>query len=230
MSTRARIESLGWTPVKGTTWHQESRLEVTVDGITADRRWTPVTRDLRAVKATDVPQLAGLRVDLAELPGPGEDLACPETRTVMYYDRPFTATVHGGPVAERISDVVGQPVWLAHTTGAVGFIWSSPVSVLLRSELDEPDQPLPADTGRYRPNIVLDDRAVPLTLHPGATLELPGGVVLAAERELDRCLVINHHPVTGIQDANLLKRLRPGVLLGWGCRVLRPGALQITPS
>ncbi|MEL4358134.1 MULTISPECIES: MOSC domain-containing protein [unclassified Luteococcus] len=228
MRQQAIVESLGWTPVKGTSWHAASRLEVGVDGIEQDRRWTPITRDLRAVKATDVPQLAGLRVEPAQLPGVGEDLVFPRPRTVRYYHRPFTAWVHDGPLARRIGAVVGEPVWLAHTTGPAGFIWSSPVSLLLRSELAHPTEPLPDDTARYRPNIVLNDREAPLSLRPGARIELPDGVLLEAERELDRCLVINHHPVTGARDANLLKRLRPGVLLGWGCRVLRPGTVHTT--
>lgn len=46
------------------------------------------------------------------------------------------------------------------------------------------------------------------------------------ERELDRCLVVNHDPVTGEHDEDLLHRLRPGVLLGHGARVQSGGRLR----
>lgn len=216
------ISALGWTPVKGCTWLTANSLEVTSHGIEQDRRWTPVTRDLRAVKATDVPELAGLRLTPEDLPGPDEHLVFPGARTVHYYDRPFEAMVHDGPTAERISQWVREPVWLAHTTGLTGFIWSSPVSVLLLSELAAAG--LPTDTDRYRANVVLDDLPAPLPLTVGQRLEL-GEVTLEVERPLDRCRVIDHNPVDGHRDQHLLPRLRDGLLLGWGCRVLRPGTL-----
>lgn len=49
---------------------------------------------------------------------------------------------------------------------------------------------------------------------------------LVVERELDRCLVVNHDPVTGEHDEDLLHRLRPGVLLGHGARVQSGGRLR----
>lgn len=222
MHTSPRISALGWTPVKGCTWLSASSLDVTSHGIEQDRRWTPVTHGLRAVKATDVPELAGLRLTSEDLPAPDEHLVFPDARTVHYYDRPFEAMVHDDPAAQRISEWIGQPVWLAHTTGPTGFIWSSPISVLLLSELAEAG--LPTDTDRYRANVVLDDLSDTLPLTVGQRLEL-GDVVLEVERPLDRCRVIDHNPVDGQRDHHLLPRLRDGLLLGWGCRVLAPGTL-----
>ncbi|GAA1388933.1 MOSC domain-containing protein [Luteococcus peritonei] len=216
------VERLGWSPVKGTSWLSAERLELDGDGIEGDRLWSPVTPDLRCVRATDLPWLAGLRVEPTELPGPDDLLLDGRERTVLYYDRRFSALVHGGEVARRLSEAAGQELLLARTTGRRGFIWSSPVSLLLRSELDD----LPLDTDRYRPNIVLDDRAEPIRPEPGMRLRL-GPVVLHVEAPLERCLVIDHHPVTGRRDQRLLGRLRPGVLLGWGCRVLAPGSLAL---
>lgn len=217
----APVESLGWVPVKGTTWHQEQELRLTLDGVPGDRLWSPISPQGVCLKATDVPELAGVRVETDELPGPDEHLVGGPT-TLHYYDRVFPGTKHGGPVAERLSEAVGRPVLLGHTTAPRGFVWASPVSVLLRSELDQ----LPTDTGRYRPNVVLDDRDAPLHPEPGDRLRL-GEVLLEVEHELDRCLVINHNPVTGRKDQSLLKRLRPGLLLAYGCRVVEPGTVRV---
>lgn len=216
------VESLGLSPLKGTSWLQRDVVDLTRHGLAGDRRWSPVGPDLRCVKATDVPWLAGVRVTPADLPPPQSALHGGEQRTVMYYDRAFRCQLHDGELAARLSEAAGRELLLARTTGEVGFIWSSPVSVLLRSEISE----LPGDTGRYRPNVVLDDRAAPLQLAVGDRLDL-GEVVLQVERPLERCLVIDHDPVTGRRDQRLLGRLRPGVLLGWGCRVVRPGALRV---
>ncbi|MEL4505095.1 hypothetical protein AAEX63_09720 [Luteococcus sp. H138] len=226
MHTSSRITALGWTPVKGCTWLAASSLNITGHGIEQDRRWTPITHQLRAVKATDVPELAGVRVLPEDLPAASAGLVMPDEQTVMYYDRPFTATIHDSPMARRLSDAAGEPLWLAHTTGPTGFIWSSPLSVLLLSELDEAG--LPIDVARYRANIVLDDLAAPLQLEPGAHVALPGGVELEVERPLDRCRVIDHNPADGQRDQQLLPRLRDGLLLGWGCRVPCPGTLSVT--
>ncbi|GEM_PF-4045692 len=224
MSMDAAVESLGWTPVKGAAWLQEQSVELDEQGVAGDRLWSPVVGDigggLRCIKATDVPWLVGVGVLPAELAD--EPQLSPATTQVRYYHRHFEATIHRGRVAERLSRAAGQELWLARTSQRPGFIWSSPVSVLLRSELDD----LPTDTGRYRPNLVLDDRAAPLRLSPGSRLRVQG-VELEVEQPLERCLVINHNPVTGQQDHSLLKRLHPGVLLAWGCRVVRPGTLRV---
>ncbi|WP_420174592.1 MOSC domain-containing protein [Luteococcus sp. OSA5] len=142
---------------------------------------------------------------------------------MRYYDRSFNCTIHGGPVAERLSRAAGTDLLLARTTGTAGFIWSSPVSILLRSEVEALG--LPTDLGRYRANLVVDDRDAPLTLGAGNVLDF-GEVRLVVERELDRCLVVNHDPVTGEHDEDLLHRLRPGVLLGHGARVESGGLLR----
>ncbi|GAA1373146.1 MOSC domain-containing protein [Luteococcus sanguinis] len=219
----ARVESLGWSPVKGTTWHQEHSLDLTIDGVPGDRLWSPITPDLTCVKATDVPQLAGVRVEVENLPSEGQALFDGAEQTIRYYDRTFPGLVFDGAVAQRLSEAAGRQLLLARTSASRGFIWSSPVSVLLRSELDG----LPTDTGRYRPNVVIDDRDAPLLLAPGE-LVLVGEAVLQVERELDRCLVINHDPLTGRKDANLLKHLRTGALLGFGCRVVSPGRISVS--
>lgn len=215
-----RIQQVGWAPVKGVTWLTPGQVRVDAEGVVGDRAWSPVGENLVCLKATEAPELAGLRVSADELPEPGGDEV-----TVTYWGRPFPATVHGGLVADRISAVVGQPLRLAHTRRRPGFVWSSPISVVLVSELDG----LPLDVGRYRANIVLDDRDSPLKLTVGQRLYVDE-VVLEVERRLDRCVVINHDPVTGRRDADLLPLLPTGLVLGFGCRVVRAGRVRVSPS
>ena len=164
----ARIERLGHTLVRGTAWRSLPAAEVGDHGIASDRRWTPVRPDLTCPRATDHPHL--VRVDLGpdDLPGAAEALHRGDELPIAYYDRTLAARVYGGPAAERLSDALGEPVHLAHTTGSHGFIWSEPVSVLLRSELGG----LPGDVDRYRANVVVDDIADPLRLAVGDHLAL----------------------------------------------------------
>lgn len=218
------VSALGWAPLKGCTWLAADSVDLTADGVPGDRLWSPVTHDLRCVKATDVPELAGVLVQPDQLPALDEFLVHPDGQTVRYYDRTFPAMVHEGPVARRLSQAVGQQLWLAHTSASRGFVWSSPVSLLLTSQLARLG--LPTDVFRYRPNVVVDDAARPLELAVDSRLRV-GDAELVVERHLDRCVVVNHHPVTGAADASLLHRLDPGVLLGLGCTVARPGRVQL---
>ena len=221
----AVVECLGLTLVKGLTWSSPRAVRVETGGVRGDRHWSPVTPDLRCVRATDFPTMVGLAVSRADLPTSQDALFGGEPRTVTYYGRPLRARVHAGALANRISAAAGQRLYLAESAGPGSFLWSSPVSVLLRSELVG----LPESIGRFRANVVLDDREAALTLAPGERLRV-GEVVLEVERELERCVIINHDPTTGKRDASLLRRLRPGALLGYGCRVLQPGRIGVGTS
>ncbi|ROZ64284.1 MOSC domain-containing protein [Kocuria soli] len=217
-----RVEHLGSALVKGLSWTSRDAVRVTHDGVVGDRHWSPVTPELRCIKATDFPGMVGLPASAADLPTEGDALFGGEPQTVSYYSQQVSAITYGGVLADRISEAAGQRLYLAQVPGPGSFLWSSPISVLLRSELDR----LPDDVGRYRANVVVDDRADPLSLAPGAQLSL-GDVLLEVERELERCVIINHDPVTGERDASLLGHLRSGVLLGYGCRVVEPGRVRV---
>lgn len=216
----ATVEALGRCLVKGCTWQPLEHVAVDADGLAEDRLWSPVDKQLHCLRATEMPELVGLDAPRSALKalGPGRD------ETVHYYDRAVRASVHDGPLAHALSEAAGVPVRLARSRDQQRFIWSSPVSLLLRSELDEAG--LPQDLARYRANVVVDDRGAPLHPTPGAQLRI-GDLVLQVERPLDRCIVINHDPVTGRRDHSLLGRLRPGALLAHGCRVVRPGPVEL---
>ena len=66
----------------------------------------------------------------------------------------------------------------------------------------------------------------PLALAAGSRLEL-GAVTLEVVGELERCVIIDHDPVTGAKDHSLLRRIRPGALLAYGCMVVTEGELAV---
>lgn len=218
----AIVERLGSATVKGLSWSAPGGVQIVGQGVVGDRHWSPVTPELVCIKATDFPAMVGLSATLSELPRAPHVLFDGIPQTVRYYNRPVTARVFGGPLAEKISEAAGRRLYLACAEGPGHFLWSSPVSVLLRSELGA----LPNDVDRYRANVVLDDRAEPLNLTAGTRLEL-GDAVLEVERELERCVLINHHAVSGERDASLLGQLRPGPVLGYGCNVIRVGTVHL---
>ena len=60
-----------------------------------------------SVKATDVPQLAGVRAEVDDLPSDRDAIFNGE-RTIRYHDRTFPGLVFDGPVAERLSAAAGR--------------------------------------------------------------------------------------------------------------------------
>lgn len=221
--TGARVVRLGWTPVRGTRWLAPDSVLVDADGIRGDRAWSAVDSGLDAVRAAKHPEMMRLVVYEGDLPASTD--AAPEVE-VTYWGRPVPASLHDGPLAERLSDCIGAPVRLARTRRPGGFIWGAAVSVLFTSELTALPHDPPVQVDRYRPNVVVDDARDPLGIVPGAVLQA-GGVRLRAVDPIDRCIVIDHHPLTGERDERLMSRLRPGALLGWGCRVEVPGRLCV---
>jgi uncharacterized protein YcbX len=218
----AHLERIGSTLVKGLGWSQHERIGVAVGGLDRDRRWTPVwADDLTCLRAPQFPAMVRLVVEPGDLPGDDQHVVHQEAR-IRYYDRRIPARVHDGPLARRLSAEAGRQVLLARTLFSDAIVWGAPVSVLLRSELAG----LPSDTDRYRPNLVIDDRDAPLALAAGSRLEV-GAVTLEVVAELERCVIIDHDPVTGQKDHSLLRRIRPGALLAYGCMVVTEGDLAV---
>ena len=65
-----------------------------------------------SVKATDVPQLAGVRAEVDDLPSDRDAIFNGE-RTIRYHDRTFPGLVFDGPGAERLSEAAGRELLLA---------------------------------------------------------------------------------------------------------------------
>lgn len=224
------VEGLGLALVKGLQWSQPTTAQVTSRGILGDRHWSPVTQDLVCIKATDFPEMVGVRASRDDLPAGDDALFDGQPQAVTYYTRTARARVYGGRLADRLSEAAGRRLLLAQASEPGHFLWSSPVSLLLRSQLGGFGLVwLGDDVGRYRANLVLDDRSEPLSLSVGTRLAV-GSVVLEVERELERCVIINHHPASGERDVSLLGLLPPGLLLGYGCAVVHPGRINMGDS
>lgn len=224
-----RVVRLGRTPVRGTRWLTPDLLDLDAGGVRGDRDWSAVDSRLDAVRAARHPEMMRLVVEDADLPRVPR-AGHPGGTTVTYWGRPVPASLHDGPLADRLSACVGEPVRLARTRRPGGFIWGAPVSVLFTSELAGlPHEPA-VEIDRYRANVVIDDQAggssTPILVEPGMLLDA-GGVRLRVVEPIDRCIVIDHHPLTGERDQRLMGRLRPGALLGWGCSVEAPGRLRV---
>lgn len=202
--------------MRGTRWQGADELEVDHDGVVGDREWSAVDEHLRCVRAIDCPAMMTIVVDPSTLPAVSDD-----DSMVTYWNRYIPASVHEAPLADEMSELIGVRVRLAHAQRPA-FVWDAEVSVLFTSEL----RGLPDAAERYRANVVIDDHVGPVEIVPGLRLRL-GSVELRVDAPIDRCVVIEHHPDTGVRDERLLHRLRPGALLGWGCRVVRPGHVRV---
>lgn len=219
----ARIERLGSTPLKGMAWLSPEHALLERGGMVGDRRWTPVwAQDLTCLRATDFPEMVRRVVVPGDLPSDQDAVFDGREVEIRYYRTPVRARVHGGALARQLSQETGRDVLLAQVLEPRSLVWGAPVSVLLRSEL----RGLPSDTDRYRPNIVIDDDDAPLALAIGSRVEL-GSVVLEVTEELERCRIIDHDPITGRKDRSLLRRLRPGALLAYGCAVLVESEVRV---
>lgn len=243
-----RIERVGIAQVKGTRHESVPATPVDASGLPGDRAVALVDPATGATcKSVDHGVLVRVRgrVDAdavhVTLPG-GEVVAQPLTggrpAEATYWGRPVTTRLVDGPVAEALSDLLGRRVLLAPSVRRADYVWDAPVSVVRRSELDQlarwagrPDLADPHLLGRYRSNVVLDDTDAPLATAPG-TLLTCGDAVLEVTGEIDRCAVMDHHPLTGESDAPVMRvlaehrRAPAGVMLGLKTRVLRPGTLR----
>lgn len=243
-----RIERVGIAQVKGT--RHESVLSAPVDaaGLPGDRAVALVDPTTGATcKSVDHGILVrvrgrvdadGVRVTLPDGDVVAQPLDGGRPAEVTYWGRPVATRLVEGPVAEALGDLLGRRVLLAPSVRRADYVWDAPVSVVRRSELEQlarragrSDLAAPDLLGRYRSNVVLDDTDAPLDPTPGTVLTC-GDVVLEVTGEIDRCAVMDHHPLTGEADAPVMRvlaqyrRVSAGVVLGLKTRVVRAGTLR----
>ena len=85
------------------------------------------------------------------------------------------------------------------------------------------------DIRRLRPNIVLSGIAADLEPDlPGQTLAI-GEVLIGVHSVRQRCVVTTIDPATGVQDLNVLRRIREvcGGEVALNCWVIRPGTVHV---
>lgn len=237
-----RVIRVGLAPVKGLRHETVEQAQVDAEGLVGDRAVAIVDPDRMAtLKSAENGRLVQVRGGVAgdslwvELPDGTrheQGLDGGSAARITYWGRPVDAHLIDGPVAEALSGFLGRRVLLAPAPQRRSFVWDAPVSVVLLEELHElaarlarPD--LLDGLGRYRSNLVLDAH-----LEPGDRVRV-GEVLLEAVGWIDRCVVMDQHPLTGEADAPVMKELGryrrtdEGVVLGLRCRVLEPGVVRV---
>lgn len=117
----------------------------------------------------------------------------------------------------------------------VTFPDGAPVSVVLQREIVEVAQwsrrpELVEEPARFRANVIVDGE---LSVGDRFTL---GTAQFEAVCQIDRCAVMDQHPDSGVRDARVLqalaghRRTDDGIMLGLGCRVVRPGEVSVPVS
>jgi uncharacterized protein YcbX len=239
------VERLQVAPVKGLAALSRRQIELEADGVAEDRRVLLLHADGSVVTMRRHPELVQVVPDLDLAAGriavrlPDGTVACspldeagePIVSTLFGKER--TGRVLPGAVAQALSGFAGEPlrVVVAESTG-VG--WDEgPVSLISRASAVAVGSP---DDGpglpRYRMLIEVDgDSPFVEDGWVGAEVSL-GTARIRISHSLDRCLVINHSPVTGKKDWPGLKTLAASrgpdrLTLGVIASVERPGIVRV---
>ena len=217
---------IGLAPIKGLRLVARDEVFLGEAGPLGDRLFAFVA-DGKALKTVQHPQLMSVEAsyddqlrlqfpdgrELHAIPSPGE--AC----VVDYWGREVRGHTVVGPWADAVSEMLGKQVELVQAAPG-GFVYGHAVSVVTSAELDRLGNPDPA---RFRATFVVDTNEV---LQPGQHWQL-GDAVIQISAPIVRCAVINHHPVTGQKDADLLRRLAKDLHLGVDATVISPGTVRL---
>ncbi len=239
-----QVVSVGFAPVKGVRHVAREVVEVARDGVVGDRALCLVDVGARRVLRTVAhPSLMAVQVRAeagalevvlpdgrvaAGVPEPtGERVTCD------YWGRPVDLALLGGPHGALLSSYVGRPVRLAAAApGAV--VYGAPVTLVATATIDALARrlDLPAlDPARFRASAVLaTDQPFAEDAWVGGTLAV-GDVRLRVTGLVPRCAVVDHHPVTGVRDAAVLRALADlrdgsGLTMGVEAHVEHPGPLH----
>jgi uncharacterized protein len=215
------IERIGFTPLKGGRHMTHDHADLTADGPVGDRVFCLVDRSRgRVLRTVENPALlracarwdAGvLSVDLPRPTIEGVPSSSGETLKVDYWGR--TAAVQGctGPWAEAYSEFLGYDVVLCRSLTAGEVVYGASVTVLTTVSMRLLAQRLgrEVDSERFRSTFLVDtgdstshveDSWVGRELRVGDATVRVRGVV-------PRCAVVDLDPVTGQNDATVLREL-----------------------
>ena len=233
-------------PVKGLAGIARTQVYLDTAGVAEDRRLFLLRADGSVVTLRRYPQLARV-VPALDLPAKTLTLSLPDGTSVRtglsdvteavsatLFGKPRTGHVLPGRVADALSDFVGEPIRVVLATGS-GMGWDEgPVSLISQSSIRAVDTPSDADRNatRYRMLVEVDGcEAYQEDTWVGARAQV-GAAEVEVSHRLERCVVVNHNPVTGTQDWSGLKTIaaRRGVrqlTLGVIATVVRPGWVRL---
>jgi hypothetical protein len=248
----ARVARISVTPVKALGLVHPEHVDLTVDGITGDRRFWMVDEDGRLFNGKRLGPVTTIRPEWDEETGQlaltfpdGERVASTvelgEPVDVSLYGVPHSSRRVLGPWEDALAAFVSQPVRLLwseqHATdrGRRG----GTVSLVSRASLarlaEEAGASVPVDGRRFRMTFEIDGTAA----HEedswiGRAVDV-GDAQIVVEGDVGRCVVTSHDPDTGVTDLDTLgtlARYRPdGVSeplpFGVFARVTRPGRARL---
>jgi len=218
----ARVTWISLTPVKATALQHVDEIELLESGLRGDRRFYLVTERGRLVSNKDHGPLQLVRshydedADVLSLTfADGEELAGEVERgeevETTFHRRPRPARLVHGPWAERISELMGQPVRLVEPAhGAADRGRSGAVTLLGVGSLGALAEELGVDGvdgRRFRMNFGIDG----LDAHAedawlGRRIRI-GEAVVIPQGNVGRCVITTQNPDTGLTDLDTLKAL-----------------------
>jgi uncharacterized protein YcbX len=237
-----RLTRVGVTPLKGARHEALDAVGLAADGPVDDRTFCLVEpRRRRVVRTVDNPSMMAVRARLSAgvlttLVGPAEVTGVPEpTEEVLdcdYWGRRVPLQVQRSGHAALLAEHLGHEVVLARAPVPGTVVYGAPVTLVTTSAVEELAARSGAtaiDPARFRPTVVVDDRARPLEQAPAGTRLRLGEAVVELAGEVPRCAVVDHDPLTGRKDPGLLQALaryrRAAGVVSFGryARVVAPG-------
>lgn len=216
-----RIERIGFTPVKGARHLTQDRADLSADGPVGDRVFALVDRRRgRVLRTVENPALLRacarwdggvLSVDLPGHTVEGVPSPSGETLEVDYWGRTAGVRVCAGPWAEAYSEYLGYDVALCRCVTAGDVVYGASVTLVTTASMRLLSQRLgrKVDSERFRSTFLVD--AGDSTSHVedcwvGRELRI-GEATVRVRGVVPRCAVIDLNPVTGQQDASVLREL-----------------------
>jgi uncharacterized protein len=245
------VRRAGFAPVKGTRHLPRDAVDVDEQGARGDRSFCLVDVDeARVLKTVKHPSLIGVvaRVDddvlRLSLPTGESAVATAEwsgrTITCDYWGRAVDLQLTEGPHADLLSDWLGRRVRVAAAPRG-GVVFGDPLTVVGTASLRElarrtGHDELATQAGRFRATFVVEtDEPHVEDTWAGQEVVL-GDAVVRVGGPVPRCAVIDHHPETGVKDAQLLKALVRGrptnragePMFGVYARCVAPGRVTVS--
>lgn len=259
-----RLTRIGYAPIKGVRHLMPGSAHVAPSGVTGDRELAFVDAEslaaLRTMRTPGLLQLAatwdGRTVTLESTKGSASQyLESGRPGIVEYWGRSIEADLVDGPVAALASEHLGVRVLLARAHRD-RFVYAEPLTIIRQSELDilaARFAGTTVDPARFRANLHIDDShdecgstaliAGSAEAEDTADRRLLGAVLAVGDARLqvvsrvERCVVVDHDPTTGVRDLPVFRSLAPrtghhpgrapGFLFGYGARVLRRGHVSV---
>jgi uncharacterized protein len=241
------VTALTIAPVKALAATPVDRVRLDTDGVAEDRRLFLVDAEDTVVTQRRYPHLTRVipHLDLTagtitiDLPGDGETLAELSTagqpvRTTLF-GKERSGRVVPGPVADALSDYVGERLRLVLAERIGVGCDEGPVSLIGRASADAVSAPAERGsptTARFRMLVEFDGTvAYQEDAWVGQRLQV-GSALLSVTHRLERCVVINHSPRTGRHDWSGLKTIaelrgRDRIMLGVIASVEQPGEIRL---